>query len=329
MMFRIHQNWFLFSNHVESEFFFLSIKLMFYETLTTHFETLEDFIRFGMSEATRFNLYFGHGTLHSEDDMKMLFLRSLGLPFDLDASYLRAKLLPQEKTYLASQLYARVHERIPVPYLIREAYFAGLSFYVDDRVLIPRSPIWELIRNRFHPWIFEDVTDILDLCTGSGSLAIAALYEFDDAHADAIDLSEGALFVAGINRERHGLSERLSLIQSDVFESLPKKQYDIILSNPPYVSDEEMSSLPKEYLHEPDMALRAKNQGLAIVEKILKDAHHYLKPQGILVVEVGNSADLVHETWPELPFVWLDFEEGGDGVFLLTEEMLKTYWEGR
>lgn len=285
-----------------------------------------DFLRFSWSWANNSTLYYGHGTDNAWDDMRSLVLRSLHLPYDLDPILLNAKLTTNEKKHLCEQLDRRINQRIPVPYLIKEAYFCDLPFYVDERVLIPRSPIAELINTQFSPWVEENhVHQILDLCTGSGCIAIACCYAFPEAQVDAVDISREALEVALINRERLEVEDQLTLIESDCFANVPKKKYNIIVSNPPYVGDEEMKTLPKEYLHEPVLALETGNNGLEIVEKILKNAHDYLSDDGILIVEVGNTEEALCEAFPTVPFTWLDFSHGGQGVFLLTKQELGDY----
>lgn len=295
-----------------------------YEEIVDELHTIIDFLRFGISEAQRQELFYGHGTDKAEDDIWALILGSLSLPLDVDPLLLQARLTLKEKKILRQQLSARIHDRIPVPYLTHEAYFCDLPFYVDERVLIPRSPIAELIRAQFSPWVeAESVSRILELGTGSGCIAIACYYAFPEALIDAVDISPLALEVAGYNRDKHGLTEdELRLIESDCFDKVPSERYDIIVSNPPYVGDEEMASLPMEYRHEPKQALWSGHNGLAMVAEILKKARQYLKPQGILVVEVGNSAEALVEAFPDLPFTWLDFEHGGSGVFLLSCEQL-------
>lgn len=298
-----------------------------YEAACAPFETILDFLRYGISEASRHDLYYGHGTDNVLDDMTALVLGSLHLPYDSDYRLLSARLSAEEKVMLAQLLERRIHDRVPVPYLTGTALFCGLDFYVDERVLIPRSPVAELINQQFSPWIDPDrVERVLDLCTGSGCIAIACSYAFPDAQIDAVDLSPDALDVADINRARHGLDDDdIRLIESDCFDKVPDVRYQIIVSNPPYVGDEEMDSLPDEYRHEPDMALRTGHNGLAIVEKILAVAHNYLSDDGILVVEVGNSEEALVEAYPDLPFTWLEFEQGGHGVFLLTCAQLKAH----
>ncbi|MCC5014157.1 MULTISPECIES: 50S ribosomal protein L3 N(5)-glutamine methyltransferase [unclassified Legionella] len=298
-----------------------------YAALTADFATLVDFLRFGLTQARAADLYYGHGTDNAWDDMMALVLGSLSLPPDVDPLLLQARLTPAEKQMLNERLARRIIDKVPVPYLTREAHFCELPFYVDERVLIPRSPIAELIREQFSPWLVADnVERVLDLCTGSGCIAIACSYAFPEAVVDAVDISADALEVAAINRARHGLQEVLNLIESDCWANVPRARYDLIVSNPPYVGYEEMQTLPDEYTHEPRLALECENNGLAIVEKILANAHDYLTEEGILVVEVGNSEYALVDAFPQLPFTWLDFEHGGQGVFLLTCQQLKAYF---
>ncbi|MCL5273044.1 MAG: 50S ribosomal protein L3 N(5)-glutamine methyltransferase [Gammaproteobacteria bacterium] len=286
-----------------------------------------DFLRFSLSCATEAQLYYGHGTDNAWDDMRSLILRSLSLPYDIDPVLLNARLTSSERKHLCQQLDKRINQRVPVPYLIKEAYFFDLPFYVDERVLIPRSPIAELIGEQFSPWIEADqVHYVLDLCTGSGCIAIACCYAFPDAQVDAVDISSEALAVAAINREQLGVEEQLHLIESDCFSNVPTVQYDLIVSNPPYVGKEEMQTLPDEYRHEPVLALETSNNGLAIVEKILRNAHAYLSDHGILVVEVGNSEEVLCDAYPNVPFTWLEMSHGGHGVFLLTKQQLNDYF---
>ena len=300
-----------------------------YAVETQNFKSIIDFLRFGLSRANATNLYYGHGTDNAWDDMLALVLGCLDLPPDLAPMLMHAQLTSDEKSLLCQQLERRINDRVPVPYLTHESYFCDLSFYVDERVLIPRSPIAELIKQQFSPWIAEeDVEHVLDLCTGSGCIAIACCYAFPDAVVDAVDISPDALDVAEINLQRHGMQDVLTLIESDCFDAIPATQYDIIVSNPPYVGHDEMQTLPDEYLHEPTLALETTNNGLAIVEKILAHAHAYLSDHGILVVEVGNSEEALLEAYPNVPFTWLDFEQGGQGVFILTSQQLKEYFQG-
>lgn len=298
-----------------------------YLEMTNSFNSILDFVRFGVSQANSAGLFYGHGTENVWDEFLWLVQGSLSLPFEIDPVFLQARLTDDEKAWVCTQLEKRIQQRIPVPYLIQEAYFCGLSFYVDERVLIPRSPIAELIQQQFSPWMkASEVSRILDLCTGSGCIAIACCDAFEEARVDAVDLSSDALDVAEINRKRHGVEDQLTLIQSDCFKNVPSVRYDLIVSNPPYVSAEEMATLPEEYRHEPKLALEALNEGLSVVERILSAAQDYLTEHGILIVEVGNSADALAAAYPDVPFTWLDFEQGGEGVFLLTRENLREHF---
>lgn len=298
-----------------------------YTTQTEAFKTIIDFLRFGLSCANEAGLFYGHGTDNAYDDIRALILRSLGLSHDTPELWLAGKLTMAEKQKLCQQLERRILERIPVPYLIHEAYFCGLPFYVDERVIIPRSPIAELIEQQFSPWVDPaKITNILDLCTGSGCIAIACCYAFPEATVDAVDISPEALEVAAINQKRHGVGNDLNLITSDCFRTIPKKRYDVIVSNPPYVAVETLQHLPAEYHHEPSMALEAADDGLAIVEQILTNAGDYLQKHGILIVEVGESQTKLVERFPEVPFTWLECERGGEGVFMLTYDQLKQFF---
>lgn len=294
---------------------------------TDELVSIIDFLRFSLSCATEAQVYYGHGTDNAYDDVRSLVLRSLSLPYDVDPHLLNSRLTQSERKHLCQQLDKRINQRVPVPYLIKEAYFYDLPFYVDERVLIPRSPLAELIHNHFSPWIEEEsVHQILDLCTGSGCIAIACCYAFPEVTVDAVDISSEALAVAAINREQLAVEEQLTLIESDCFTGVPQKQYDIIVSNPPYVSKDEMQTLPDEYRHEPVLALETGNNGLAIVEKILQSAAAYLSEHGILVVEVGNSEEALCAAYPLVPFTWLDMEQGGQGIFVLTKQQLVDYF---
>lgn len=289
-------------------------------------QTLRDLIRWAISRFNEAGLYYGHGTDNAWDEAVALVLHTLFLPHDVNPSVMDARLTAKEKETLHRLIQRRVDERIPLPYLTHEAWFAGASFFVDERVLVPRSPIAELIENHFQPWIEEDaVYSILDLCTGSGCIAIACAQAFPHAKVDASDISDDALAVAKINVLRHEVEDRVELIKSDLFAGLAGKKYDIIVSNPPYVDEEDMASLPKEYHHEPKLGLEAGKTGLDLAVKILKEASQHLNPNGILIVEVGNSEFALVEKFTDIPFVWLEFERGDGGVFLLTAEELKKH----
>ncbi len=290
--------------------------------------TLRDYIRWAASRFTQAKISFGHGTATAIDEAAALILHTVYQPYNLGEAYLDTVLTMNERQAVIHIVDRRITERIPAAYLTNEAIFAGLSFYVDHRVLVPRSPIAELIEQHFSPWVDEDRVDrILDLCTGSGCIAIACAYAFPDAVVDAVDLSVDALAVAEINVENHQVDDTVTLYESDLFKGLPPVLYDVIVSNPPYVCHEEWEQLPEEFRAEPDMGFKGGHTGLDIVLRILADADDYLAEQGILIVEVGSSAQTLQDTFPDVPFYWLDFERGGEGVFLLTAEQVHAYHE--
>ncbi len=293
---------------------------------TRPLETMLDYIRWGTSRFAAEGLFFGHGTDNALDESVALVLHALNLQHDLPPVYLQSRLTKPEMAAIEELFRRRVEERVPAPYLTHEAIFAGHSFYVDEHVLVPRSPISELIQNGFEPWIAgERVTRVLDLCTGSGCIGIACAHQFSEATVDLVDISPQAIEVAQRNTHQHGLDGRVNVVQSDLFESLGENRYDIIVSNPPYVSFGEMQELPQEYKHEPALGLEAGNDGLDIVMPLRQLASSYLEPDGIMVVEVGLSADALQRRYPQVPFLWLDFERGGQGVFLLTAGQLSQY----
>ncbi len=289
--------------------------------------TMRDLIRWGTSQFNAAELSFVQGMPSAIDEAVYLCLSALHLPPDFSEEYFDCVLTMDERLHVLSLFQQRIELRKPSAYITNEAWFAGLSFYVDERVLIPRSPIAELIQQQFSPWLQSmQVNNILDLCTGSGCIAIACAYAFEMAHVDASDISPDALAVAEINRQNHGLQDQLTLIESDLFESISKKPYDIIVSNPPYVSTQEMSELADEFDHEPgELALSAGESGMDIVLPMLLQARDYLSDDGILVVEVGYSQHLLEQLLPRVPFYWVEFEFGGDGVFVLTAQQLETH----
>ncbi|MFO8156286.1 MAG: 50S ribosomal protein L3 N(5)-glutamine methyltransferase [Thiohalospira sp.] len=290
-----------------------------------YLETVRDWIRWGGSRFHEAGLHFGHGTDNALDEAAHLVLHALELPLDLPDPYLAARLTPAEREVVHELLVARVTTRRPASYLTHRAWFAGLEFYVDERVLVPRSPVAELIEDRFEPWVEPDeVERILDLGTGGGCIAIACAYAFPWARVDAADIDPGALEVAQENIHRHGLDEQVRALTADVFRGLEGQTYDLIVTNPPYVDAGEMEALPAEYRHEPAHALAAGDDGLDIVRRILDEAAEHLNPGGLLVVEVGASMPAVREAWPDWPLHWFDFERGGDGVFGITREELES-----
>lgn len=288
--------------------------------------TLRDWVRWGASRFNEAGLCFGHGTDNALDEALALVLHALHLDHQLPADYLDARVSRDEAAGILDLLRERVERRVPAAYLIGEARFAGLDFYVDENVLIPRSPIAELIEQGFSPWLdSEHVSSVLDLCCGSGCIGIACAYAFPDALVDLGDISPAALEVAARNIERHHLEGRVRALRADVYDGLDGERYDLIVSNPPYVSLAEMARLPEEYRHEPELALEAGEDGMDIVARILAQGADYLRPGGIMVVEVGASAELLMARYPGIPFLWIDFERGGDGVFLLTAEQLEEF----
>lgn len=286
--------------------------------------TVQDWLGWVEAKFEAANLFYGHGTDNAWDEAVQLVLYVLGLPAHSGTEVLNHTVMEKQGERIISLVKQRIDLHKPLPYLTHQAWFAGLSFYVDERVLIPRSPFGEWIERQFIPWINpNEITRILDIGTGSGCMAIAAAVFFPDASVDAVDINAQALEVAAINIKNYQFEDRVKLIEANCFPPEERPVYDIIMSNPPYVGSEEMATLPEEYLHEPRQALEADNQGLAIVENILKHAVHHLKPHGILVVEVGNSEELLIKKFPQIPFIWLELERGGQGLFLLTADELR------
>jgi ribosomal protein L3 glutamine methyltransferase len=291
--------------------------------------TIRDFLRWSLSEFRRARIVHGHGTTSATDEAAFLILETLKLPVDDINPWLDARLLDHERTAVANMIRARIETRMPAPYLVRRAYIHGVSFYVDERVIVPRSYIGELMFSGIFGGdeapLIEDVThvtSVLDLCTGSGCLAILAAGIFPDAEIDAADLSADALEVARINVEEHEVGDRVSLRQGDLFEAVDGATYDLIICNPPYVAAGEVQAFPPEYGHEPVMAHIGGEDGLDLVRRILAEAADHLNPGGGLICEVGTGRELLVAEYPQLDFLWLDTEESQGEVFWITREQL-------
>lgn len=287
--------------------------------------TIRDYIRWAVSQYHQQGLFFGHGNDNAWDDARQLILGYLSLPFDLPEAYLDCHLETSEQNELRLLLQKRIEKRIPTAYLLGEAWFCERPFYVDERVLIPRSPIGELIMKQFNPFLSEAPKRILDLCCGSGCIGIACAQQFVKAEVILADLSYGAIEVANLNIERYHLEDRVYTVQGNCFSSLPNQRFDLIVSNPPYVDAEDMADIPPEYQYEPKLGLAAGEDGLDIVRIILAQAANHLTENGLLIVEVGNSAIHVEQLYPEVDFTWLEFNQGGQGVLLLTAKQCSTY----
>ena len=287
--------------------------------------TVNDYIRFGASQFNQAELYFGHGTNNAWHEALILVMYQLSLPTEMADDAMSCRLVDEERLAILQLFERRITEGLPAAYLTNQAMFCGLPFYVDERVLVPRSPIGELIDNRFDGLIEKSPSRVLDLCTGSGCIAIACAVAFPEAEVDAVDLSIDALNVAEINIEGHGLSAQVIPIHSDVFSGVEGQSYDLIVTNPPYVDQEDVDSLPQEYLHEPEMGLGSGFDGLDITRKILAQAASHLHDNGVLICEVGNSQVHLSAAFPNVPFQWLEFERGGHGVFRLTKAQLEQY----
>jgi ribosomal protein L3 glutamine methyltransferase len=291
---------------------------------TAELHTLRDWMRFSVSAFSENKLSFGHGSTSAYDEAAYLILHTLHLPLDTLEPFLDARLTIHEKKALSELLKQRVEKKIPAAYLTHEAWLGSLRFYVDERVIVPRSFIAELLQESLFPWVeaTDNIHSILDMCTGSGCLAIVAAHVFPDAKIDAVDLSTDALAVANRNVNDYKLNDRVQLIESNLFAKLGDKKYDIIISNPPYVDADSVAALPAEYLHEPALALGSGKDGLDATREILKHAAAHLSPGGILVVEIGHNRDVLEAAYPKLTFNWLTVSAGDEFVFLLHREDL-------
>lgn len=286
--------------------------------------TLRDLLRYAISQFNRAGLVFGHGTADAFDEAAYLILRTLHLPLDRLDPFLDACIPSNERSEVLAVIDERVNSRKPAAYLTGEAWLGEYRFKVDERVIVPRSYFGELLQDGFAPWVqdAETLSSALDLCTGSGCLAIVMAHVFPNAKIDAVDLSDAALEVAHTNVADYGLDEQIELLKSDVFSALNGRSYDLIISNPPYVTQASMDALPPEYRHEPAMALGSGDDGLDVVRQIIAQAHAHLNPGGLLAVEVGHNRHLVEAEWPDLPLTWLNTAGADDGVFLIHREDL-------
>jgi len=293
-------------------------------TNTTQFCTPRDLLRYGVTCFNAAKLFFGHGSAEAFDEAAYLVLHTLKLPLDKLEPFLDARLLPEEVLQVLAVIERRVTERVPAAYITNEAWLGSYNFYVDERVLVPRSFIAELIPNQFSPWVNDPdaVENVLELCTGSGCLAIMLADAFQNAVVDAVDISKDALAVAERNIRDYKLEGRVNPIESDLYENVPFKKYDLIVTNPPYVNADSMSKLPPEYLREPQIALAGGADGMDLVRKIVDGAAERLTPEGVLVVEIGNEREFAEAAFGHLGLTWLSTSQGDDAVFLLTAEQL-------
>ncbi len=303
---------------------------IYLEEAISDLKTILDMVRWSVSRFNDAGLYFGHGTDNPWDEAVSLVLQVLHLPQDITTQVsdqiFQARLTRSEKQRIADLVVRRVQERVPVAYLTNQAWFCGYPFYVDERVLVPRSPFAELIQTSFDAWLTSSPAQILDLCTGSGCIAIALAHQFPEAVVDAVDISSEALEVAELNIQEHQLNDRVFPIQSDLFAALKGQKYDLIVSNPPYVDAEDMADLPEEFHHEPELGLAAGDDGLDLVRTILEQAPDHLSDDGWILVEVGNSMVHMEQAFPGLNLQWVEFEHGGMGVFAVNRQTLLDYW---
>ena len=299
---------------------------IFVDEAVNELHTIQDMMRWTVSRFNAAGLYYGHGTDNPWDEAVALVLPTLFLPLDFPADMRNCRLTPSERHRIVERVLRRINDRVPVAYLTNSAWFCGMEFYVDERVLVPRSPIGELIQNHFDGLLPREPLRILDMCTGSGCIAIACAAEFPDAEVDAVDISTDALTVAEQNIYAHALEQRVIPIRSDVFRDLPQDKYDLIVTNPPYVDAEDIADMPDEYHHEPAIGLASGMDGLKLTKRILAGAPDYLAEDGVLICEVGNSMVHLEAQYPEIPFTWLEFEHGGLGVFMLTRQQIVDHY---
>jgi len=299
------------------------------QTIQSELVTIRDWLRFTVSQFEASDIFFGHGTDNAYDEAVWLILSSLHLPHDTLNNFLDARITSVERTNLAILIEQRIINHTPTAYLLKEAWLQGFKFYVDERVIVPRSFIAELLNDHLHPWVEfpEMLESAADICTGSGCLGILLANSFPNATIDVIDISADAIDVANINIQNYGLEEQITAIQSDMFSALEGKEYDVIISNPPYVDAPSMSTLPAEYQNEPQLALGSGADGLDHTHTLLREAAKYLHDDGLLIVEIGHNREALIAAYPDLGFIWLEVSSGNQLVFLLTKSQLVAYFE--
>ncbi len=299
----------------------------FIESDAQELESVLDWTRWGATQFSQAGLYFGHGTDNAWDEAALLVLWAIEYPWEMFDKIQYARLTKSERTLVYRLIMRRITERVPAAYLTGVAWFADLPYKVTPDVLVPRSPIAELILNSFEPWLTTEPASILDLCTGSGCIGLACAHQFPEAQVTMSDISEEAIGVANQNIEFHGVGDRVQAIVSDGFTQLPQTQFDLIVSNPPYVDAEDFASMPAEYHAEPEIGLSSGADGLDFTRKLLSQASRWLSPEGILVVEVGNSWPALEQAYPHVAFTWPELENGGHGIFVLTKEQCEALSE--
>lgn len=295
-----------------------------YPRLTEELLSIRDWLRFTVSRFEEAEIFFGHGTDNSYDEAVWLVMSALHIPLDTIENFLDARITEQERKYLSSLIERRITERTPTAYLLQEAWLQGFKFYVDERVIVPRSFIAELLQNDLNPWIEfpEMIESAADICTGSGCLGVLLANSFPNATIDVIDISPDAIDVANINIANYGLQDQITAIESDMFTAIKGRTYDLIISNPPYVDAPSMAQLPTEYQREPQLALGSGHDGLDHTHTILREAAKHLNDNGILIVEIGHNRDALLQAYPEVQFVWLEVSSGDEFVFLLSKNQL-------
>ncbi|WMY96055.1 MAG: 50S ribosomal protein L3 N(5)-glutamine methyltransferase [Arsenophonus sp.] len=302
------------------------MKKIIIDEIVAELYTIQDILRWTVTQFNTTNIYYGHGTNNAWDEALQLVLPLLFLPLEIPEQLLLSRLTIKERYYILKKVLHRIYNHIPVPYLTNKAWFCGHEFYVDQRVLIPRSPIGELINKRFNGILKnKNPLTILDMCTGSGCIAVACAYRFPKAQIDAVDISNDALVVTEKNITFHGFFDRIIPLHSDLFQEMPSFKYDLIIINPPYVNEEDMLDLPAEYLVEPPLALAGGADGLKFIRRILANASSFLTKKGILICEVGNNISYLINQYPDIHFNWLHLKYGGEGVFMLTKKQLIKY----